>query len=135
MHYRTLWTCQSCSDKLHLQSYLEMLWSKTGYFGLLGNKHILYIILLYIIERYRFIGLKQWIWEDPTGTMVSVGQFCWNNGVSGKWNRDKYCGTYCTRYDTLVRFLLWYVCTWSHTLNNFWFLVSGFCKEHGSIIT
>ena len=23
-----------CSEKLHLQSYLEMLWSKTGYFGL-----------------------------------------------------------------------------------------------------
>ena len=30
---------------------LEMLWSKTGYFGLLGNKHSLYIILLYLIER------------------------------------------------------------------------------------
>ena len=40
-----------CSDKLHPQSYLEMLWSKTGYFGFLGNKHILYIILLYLIER------------------------------------------------------------------------------------
>ena len=24
---------------------------------------------------------------------------------------------------------------WSHTLNNLWFLVCGFCKEHGSIIT
>ena len=30
---------------------LEMLWSETGYFGLLGNKHGLYIILLYLIER------------------------------------------------------------------------------------
>ena len=30
---------------------LEMLWSKTGYFGLFGNKHSLYIILLYPIER------------------------------------------------------------------------------------
>ena len=40
-----------CSERLHLQSYLEMLWSKTGYFGLLGNTHILYIILLYPIER------------------------------------------------------------------------------------
>ena len=28
-------------------------------------------------------GLKQWIWEDPIGTMMSVGRFCWNNGVSG----------------------------------------------------
>ena len=30
----------------------------------------------------------------------------WNNGVSGKCNCDKYYGTYCMRYDTLVRFLL-----------------------------
>ena len=62
---------------------LEMLWSETGYVGLLGNKHSLYIILLYLIEIYRFIGLKQLIWEYPTGTMMSVGQFCWYNGVSG----------------------------------------------------
>ena len=40
-----------CSKKLHLQSYLEMLWSETGYFGLLGNNFILFIILLYLIER------------------------------------------------------------------------------------
>ena len=40
-----------CSEKLHLQSYLEMLWSETGCFGLLGNNIILFIILLYLIER------------------------------------------------------------------------------------
>ena len=40
----------SCSKKLHLQSYLEMLWSETVYFGLLGNNLILFIILLYLIE-------------------------------------------------------------------------------------
>ena len=40
-----------CSEKLHLQSYLEILWSETGYFGLLGNKHSLYIILSYLIDR------------------------------------------------------------------------------------
>ena len=40
-----------CSKKLHLQSYLEMLWSKTGYFGLLGNNIIFVIILLDLIER------------------------------------------------------------------------------------
>ena len=39
-----------CSDKLHLQYYLEMLWSEMGYFGLLGNTIILFIILLYLIE-------------------------------------------------------------------------------------
>ena len=31
---------ERCSDKLHLQSYLEILWSKTGYFGLLGKNYI-----------------------------------------------------------------------------------------------
>ena len=41
---------RECSEKLNLQSYLEMLSSETGYFGLLGNSHILFIILLYIIE-------------------------------------------------------------------------------------
>ena len=40
-----------CSEKLHLQSYLEMLWSERGYFGLLLNNIILFIILLYLIER------------------------------------------------------------------------------------
>ena len=40
-----------CSEKLHLWSYLETVWFKTGYFGLLGNNHILFIILLYLIER------------------------------------------------------------------------------------
>ena len=39
-----------CSKKIHLRSYLETLWPKTGYFGLLGNNHILFIILLYLIE-------------------------------------------------------------------------------------
>ena len=29
----------------------EMLWSETGYFGILGNKPSFYIILLYLIER------------------------------------------------------------------------------------
>ena len=38
------------SEKLHLRSYLEKVWSKTGYFELLGNNHILFIILLYPIE-------------------------------------------------------------------------------------
>ena len=41
---------RGCSKKIHLWSYLETLWSKTGYFGLLGNNNILLIVLLYIIE-------------------------------------------------------------------------------------
>ena len=38
---------RECSEKLHLQSYLEILWSETGYFGLLGI--ILYCLLSYYI--------------------------------------------------------------------------------------
>ena len=64
-----------CSKKLNLWSYVETLWSKTGKFGLVGNNHNLFIILLYLIKGYIFIGLKHWIWEDPTGTMVSLGRF------------------------------------------------------------
>ena len=41
---------RECNKKIHLQSYLETLWSETGYFGVLGNNHILLIILLYIIK-------------------------------------------------------------------------------------
>ena len=41
----------SCSEKLHLQSYLKMIWSKTGYFGPLGNNLILFIIQIYLIVR------------------------------------------------------------------------------------
>ena len=39
-----------CREKLHLQSYFEILWSEMGHFGLLGNNHILFIILLYLIK-------------------------------------------------------------------------------------
>ena len=39
-----------CSENLHLWYYLDTVWSETGYFGLLGNNHILFIILLYIIK-------------------------------------------------------------------------------------
>ena len=41
---------RECSEKLHLQSYLEMLGSETGCFGILGNNIILVIILLDLIE-------------------------------------------------------------------------------------
>ena len=42
---------RECSEKLHLQSYLEMIWSEMGCFELLGNNIILVIILLDLIER------------------------------------------------------------------------------------
>ena len=41
---------QYFSKKIHLWSNLDTLWAKTGYFGLLGNNHILFIILSYLIE-------------------------------------------------------------------------------------
>ena len=44
-------SANSCSEKLHLQYYLEMIWSETRCFGLLGNDIILVIILLDLIER------------------------------------------------------------------------------------
>ena len=28
---------------------------------------------------------------------MDIGRYHWNNGVSGKFNRGKYYGTYCTR--------------------------------------
>ena len=49
--HRNIKNSRRCSEKLHLLSYLEMLWSETGYFGLLGNNIVLFIILLGIIER------------------------------------------------------------------------------------
>ena len=42
---------RECSYKLHLQYYLETVWFETGYFVLFGNNHILFITLLYLIER------------------------------------------------------------------------------------
>ena len=39
-----------CSEKLHLQSYLEMLWFETGYFGLLGT-FIFCLLSYYILSK------------------------------------------------------------------------------------
>ena len=47
---------------------METLWSKRGYFGLLGNAHIFYCPII----SYQMKGLKQWLWEYYDGTMVSV---------------------------------------------------------------
>ena len=52
---------------------MEILWYERGYFGLLGNNYILFIILLYSIKVSRFIGMEQWCqWEDSAGTIVSM---------------------------------------------------------------
>ena len=56
---------------------------RNGIFWTIGEQtyFIYYPIISYQkIKVYRF---KKLIWEDPTVTMMSVGQFCWNNGISG----------------------------------------------------
>ena len=56
---------------------------QNGIFWTIGEQtYFIYYPIIYYqkIKAYR---LKQLIWEDPTGTMVSVGRFCWNNAVSG----------------------------------------------------
>ena len=103
-----------------------MLWSETGYFGLLGNNYILFIILLYLIEREMFIGLKKFIWEDPIGTTVSLGRFSYPYVLQYLLYEIRYFG----RILTMI-----YVRTWNHTLNNVRFLVSNLSKEHRRLIT
>ena len=59
------------SDKWHIWSLIELLWSERGYFGILGNTHILFIILLYPLKRYVY-KVKTMDMKDFSGTMVSV---------------------------------------------------------------
>ena len=68
------------------------------------QSYIVYYPIIYYrrIKVYRVetmdMGRSHWN-NGVSGTIIL------KNGVSGKCNRGKYYGTYCTRYDTLVRFL------------------------------
>ena len=62
-----------CSKKLNLRSYLEAVWSKTGYFGLLGENNILFVILLYLTERLKVYRVEK----------MDMGISHWDNGVNG----------------------------------------------------
>ena len=73
-----------------------------------------------------FIGLKEWIWEYPTGTMVSLGRFSYPQVLHYLLYKIRYFG----RIPTML-----YVLTWSHTLNNVRFLLSDLSKEQGRLIT
>ena len=73
-----------------------------------------------------FIGLKQWIWEDPVGTTVSLGRFSYPYVLQYLLYKIRYFG----RIPAMI-----YVRTWNHMLNNVQFLVSDLSKEHGCIIT
>ena len=70
-----------------------MLWSKRGYFVLLGNNHIL---VYYHIIPYQRIK----VYRVET---MDMEIFRWNNGVSGKCNPSKYCGIYCTGWEPFGR--------------------------------
>ena len=62
---------RECSDKLHLWSYLEMLWSEMGYFGLLGNNHFFNPIISY--QRIKVYRVET----------MDMGISHWKNGVIG----------------------------------------------------
>ena len=53
---------------------------------------------------------------------INLGTSHLNNGISGMILLEQWCqwnyGTYCMRYDILVRLLQGYVRMWSDTLNN-----------------
>ena len=51
---------------------MEILWSETGYFGLLRNTYILFIILIYY-QRIKVYRVET----------MDMGRYHWNNGVSG----------------------------------------------------
>ena len=71
---------------------MEILCSKRGYFGILGNDNIL--VYYPIISNQ---GIKVY-----RGETMDMGRLQWNNGVSGKLNPSKYYGIYFTGWDTLV---------------------------------
>ena len=64
---------RECSKKLNLRSYLEMLWSETGYFGLLGKQSY---IVYYPIISYQSIKVYR---VETMGMGISH----WKNGVIG----------------------------------------------------
>ena len=103
---------------------------QNGIFWTIGEQtYFVYYPIIYYqrIKVYRVdtiwygnIPLEQWCqWDDSAGAMVSVELWYLLYEI---W--------YFGKIPTMIS-----VCTWSHTLNNVWFLVIDFCKEHGSITT
>ena len=86
---------------------------RNGIFWTIGEQ---YYIVYYSIISYRNIK----VYRVET---IDMGISHCNNDASGTILLEQGCqwnySTYCTRYDTLVRFLPGYVRMWSHTLNNF----------------
>ena len=68
-----------------------------------------------------FIGLKQWIWEDPTGKIVSL-----ENAIV-VCNMVQWYLLYDIKYFGSIPTII-HVCALSHTLNNVQFLVIDMSK-------
>ena len=56
---------------------------QNGIFWNIGEQSYIVYYPIISYRKINFKGFKQLIWEDPTGTMMSVGLFCWNNGIIG----------------------------------------------------
>ena len=100
---------------------------RNGIFWTIGEQ--LYIIdypIVYYQKIKVYIGLKQWIWEYPNGTKVSLGRFSYPLVRQYLLYEIRYLG----RINTII-----YVRTWNHMLNNVQFLVCDMSKEHGRLIT
>ena len=65
---------------------MENLWFERGYFGLLGNDHILVYYPIISYQRIKVYGVE----------IIDMGIFRWYNDVSRNYNPTKYCGVYCT---------------------------------------
>ena len=102
----------SCYTPSHLKAYFGDVIVQNWMFWTIGEQ---YYIVYYPIISYRKIK----VYRVET---IDMGRSHWNNDVSGTILLEQWCqwnyGTYCTRYDTLERYLQGYVRMWSHTLNN-----------------
>ena len=47
---------------------------RNGIFWTIGEQSYIFFNPIISYQRIKFIGLKQFIWEDPIGTTVSVGR-------------------------------------------------------------
>ena len=77
--------CPFCSSKMAYSDLNGNIMVQNGYFGLLGNYHIL---VYYPSISYQRIE----VYRVET---MDMGRFCWNNSISGKWNPSKYYSDYC----------------------------------------
>ena len=74
---------------------METLWSEKGYFGLLGNAHILFYYPILSYQRVEVYRVET----------MDMGGFNWNKGVSVICNPSKYHSNYCNGLDILVEFV------------------------------